>query len=59
MTSFHINCQYLDSEDNIQYSDNTFKKLYVGNEFLKDTYDSNKEEHLKGDFVKPFSKSPS
>ena len=47
VTSFHINCQYLDSEDNIQYSDNTFKKLYVGNEFLKDTYDSNKEEHLK------------
>ena len=40
-------CSYLDIDDQLQFSENSFFNLYCYNEYIKDIYEQNKTEHLK------------
>ena len=38
---------YVDEEDNIKMSNNTFFNLFCYNEYVKDTYNTNKISHFE------------
>jgi hypothetical protein len=42
-----MNCFYLDSDDQLVVSENSFFKIYCFNEYIKDMFESNKIEHFK------------
>jgi hypothetical protein len=52
VTSNYMCSAYMDSNDNITYSDNSFNKIYVFNEYIKDLYCINKADYLKDILIK-------
>jgi hypothetical protein len=47
ITNLYMACSYLDIDDELQFSENSFFNLYCYNEYIKDIYEQNKTEHLK------------
>ena len=47
ITNLYMNCSYLDIDDVMCMSENSFFKIYCFNEYLKDIYEINKAEHFK------------
>jgi hypothetical protein len=45
--TFNTTCTYIDENDQIQVVRNTFFNLYCYNEFVKDTYETNKVKHFE------------
>jgi hypothetical protein len=45
--AFNTTCTYVDEYDQIQVVKNTFFNLYCYNEFVRDTYDTNKVKHFE------------
>ena len=47
ITNLYMNCFYLDSDDRLVVSENSFFRIYCFNEYIKDMFESNKIEHFK------------